>query len=117
MMTLFISLQNAIDCPSFGFLLKKWWIRVSGDEGSLDIQTIIFGANCVSNHAKAFNYCLIVAKMYIYSLKMKIVCPNIDFYNFLIILKEKLITEETNSIIMDNYENFDKKLEFINQRL
>ena len=27
----------------------------------LIFQTIIFGANCVSNHANAFNYCLIVA--------------------------------------------------------
>ena len=101
----------------FWISFEKWWIRVSGDVGLLDIQTIIFGANCVSNHANAFNYCLIVAKMYIYSLKMKTVCPQIDFYNFLIILKDKFIIEETNAILMDKYENFANKFGFVHQRL
>ena len=85
---------------------ETWWIRTSGDIGQLNISTIIFGAQSSSNHANLFNYCLILAKMYIYILKMKNETTVIDFHRFLVFLKEKLVLEKLNAKLKDRQDNF-----------
>ena len=89
---------------------ELWWIRVTGDEGKLDAPTVIFGVNCKSNNANMFNYCLIIAKLYIYKTKQKSDSIEIDFYKYLADLKSKLIVEEMSACIKDRYSKFEKQL-------
>ena len=65
----------------------------------------------VSNqkNANAFNYCLISAKMFIHATKLKCERKKIDFYRFLIFLKEKLVLKETNAVLIGKLEEFENK--------
>ena len=52
--------------------------------------------------------CLILAKMYIYILKMKNETTVIDFHRFLVFLKEKLVLEKLNAKLKDRQDNFEE---------
>lgn len=92
---------------------ENWWIQTSGDVGKLDIKTVMFGVVSNKTNANVFNYCLIAAKMFIYAKKIKCERTNIDFYRFLIFLKEKLVLKETNAVLNGKLEEFENKFGII----
>ena len=55
---------------TFWISFEKWWIKIYGDLGKLDIKTVIFGAPSWSYKADVFNYCLILAKLYVHKSKI-----------------------------------------------
>ena len=64
-----------------------------------------------------FNYCLIIAKLYIYKTKQKSASLEIDFYKYLADLKNKLIVEEINACMKDQYLKFEKTFKCIYSKL
>ena len=92
---------------------ENWWIKTSGDLGQLDIKTVMFGVFSNKTNANVFNYCLIAAKMFIYAKKLKCERTNIDFYRFLIFLKEKLILKETNAVLNGKLVEFENNFGFL----
>ncbi len=98
----------------------KWWLRISGvNLGSLSsskdndevAQCLLFGLQGNSDVVLASNYCILNAKYYIYIQKL-LHNNKIDFYNYLVQLKNKLQVEEICCTNENNSTQF-KKLEFI----
>ncbi len=98
----------------------KWWLRISGvNLGSLSsskdndevAQCLLFGLQGNSDVVLASNYCILNAKYYIYIQKL-LHNNKIDFYNYLVQLKNKLQVEEICCTNENNSTRF-KKLEFI----
>ena len=96
---------------------EKWWINISSDLGKLDIKTVLLGAPTRSNKADLFNYCLILAKMYVHKSKIKSEIGDIDFYRFLSYLKSKLVVEELNAALKDNCHEFEMKFGLVYNNL
>ena len=73
----------------FWHVFTRWWNRITKQNVQLSDDYIIFGfiANFMSN--KQLNYCIMLAKKYIYN-KKKCKVFVLDFWEFLIFLKQKL---------------------------
>ena len=87
-------------CPktrAFWLYFFKWWNRLSDVQIPLDYEaieeSILFGFQVDEDVFKVFNYCVLVAKYYVY--KQKLFNDNkIDNYEYLCELKYKLQVEE-----------------------
>ncbi len=82
-------------CPSvkhFWNMLEQWWNLNSPHKAQITEKHVIFGIFYDLKHFSCINYIIILAKYYIYkqSLNEKVIA----FNNFLILLKQKLETEE-----------------------
>ena len=63
-----------------------------------------------------FNYCLILAKLYVHKLNIKSEIGLIDFNRFLSYLKDKLVVEELNAALKDNSDDFKMKFGFVHNQ-
>ena len=85
-----------------------WWGKLTNREVSNSFHdfTVIFGVKVDCDEAISFNYCLILAKYYIYINRLNEVCF-LDFYKFLEFLKcklneEYLYHEEKDTLVIFN---------------
>jgi len=81
-------------CPlvtQFWNSFMLWWNKLVSACASLDEIIIIFGVKIDGETAITFNYCLILAKHFIYT--KRLTKSPIDFYSFLPFLKSKLMEE------------------------
>ena len=88
----------------------NWWIGVTGlDLTSCDdtAACILFGYPGEDEIISVLNYCVLIAKYYIYSKKI-IEQNNLDLYHYLIILKQRLQFEQ----YICSKESKDKFLKF-----
>ena len=82
-----------------------WWKGITGCSIILNEFIVLFGTNIPTREAEIFNYCIIVAKNYIYEQKIK--AKSVDFYSFLPYLKNKVTASK------DYNKSISKKGEYI----
>lgn len=103
----FIWCENA---SKFWRSFFRWWIRTTeiniSDDDIFD-ECILFGYPGEDNMITVLNYCVILAKYYIYIKKLKDT-NNLDLYEFLVMLKGKLLLEKTICIENDRVLDFEK---------
>ena len=76
------------DLPAFWFSFGNWWNRIMNCDIDLNIYNIILGYNeNLANNAN-LNYCVTLAKYYIW--KMKKQSNIIEFFSYLVYLKNRL---------------------------
>ena len=96
----------------FWVSLYKWWNRTSGiiinNETEIE-ECILFGYPGEEDIVKVLNYVIIQAKYYIYIQRL---CAenNIDFYDFLMILQQKLRIKKYNCEYRNNPGSFEPYL-------
>jgi len=84
-----------IYCPKicdFWNSFMLWWNRLISTSAKIDEIMIIFGVKIDCDNAIMFNYCLIMAKHFIYINRLNN-HNSFDLYNFLIFLKNKMSIE------------------------
>ena len=109
-------------CPNvkqFWVTFFTWWNRVADMNIPLDIvqleENIVFGCQNHGEIANVLNFCLLIAKYYIY--KQKLFVENkIDFYEFLIELKYKLNMEYHICLHNNTLVSFNK-FQFVFEQL
>ena len=86
-----------------------WWSRLTNSVTSDNFHdiTVIFGGKIDCDEAISFNYCLTIAKYYIYINRLNEI-PTIDFYKYLVFLKSKLNEEYMYYEEKDNLKIFTK---------
>ena len=103
----FFSCSNVNNCwNSFG----NWWKHLYKKVVIIETETMIFGVPDRTPDAYALNYCLIVARYYIYQTKKNTNGKGYPtLYNFLCLLKRKLELLYLNSKMNMTLDTFDNK--------
>ena len=84
-----------------------WWKNITDCTLILNEFMVLFGTNILTEESKMFNYCLIVAKKYIYDQKKAE--RGVDFYNYLVHLKNKITVSQEHYIALGKLEDYEKK--------
>ena len=87
---------------------NRWWNRISTKHIVLTTSSILLGLYEDIIRYKELNYCGILAKNYIVNRK-KSNCNHFDFFDFLVILKQKLEQKRIYYSLIFKYEMFDTK--------
>ena len=85
-----------------------WWANLFKVNLILDECLIIFGVDLITPDTYLFNYCVILAKYYLYCQKRSL-AHNLDFYRFLPYLKQTLEYKYIHHKLMDKQYIFDNK--------
>ena len=93
---------------SFWNLFIKWWLRLTNNHILFNAMNILLGLYVSDCDCTILNYCIILAKFYIY-INKKTSRYNIQFSNFLIYLKQRLTLKECYAKQSFSVSAFKKK--------
>lgn len=97
-------LYECTKCNSFWHRFLNWWNKTADVQlDNLTCKDIIFGIYIEKNVLKILNFCILIAKKYIYD--QKINSEDISLWQFLAILKTKI---ETELLILKKQEKFQE---------
>ena len=92
---------------SFWDSLAIWWSNLFISMLELNNEIIIFGVNITTKETRLLNYILIFAKWYIFVRKSSGTLKDVDFYQFLTKVKERLVYKRCVKKIQGNIQQFD----------
>ena len=88
---------NCVVLKQFWISFKNWWSKLTNRicyEHAFNEQVVVFGVKIDGNESITFNYCLIVAKYFIYINRLQ-ESQTFDFYRYQCVLKCRLEEEYT----------------------
>ena len=103
-------LHRFVECRklnNFWSLLENWWNRIADYRISLTKKHIIFGLFYDNTNFSNINYVILLGKWYIQC--QKYLDRQIDFLDFLVILKQNLLTEQYICTSNGKLHTFNKK--------
>ncbi len=85
-------IHHFIECSGLNNLFENWWNRTTTYQIQLSNKLIMFVIYYGNTFNKNVNYVILLAKWYVH--RHVYLKWNIDFFNFLIVLKSNLDTEK-----------------------